>query len=246
MTVEGGRQGTDLLLDNAVWHALGSGDARVAESHGDARRYRPDVSVFYGVDRLDDQGWAALAELADAERPVVLFRAEIDDIPPGWTHLAGGNGHQMVLSDLRPDPGSASIRRLNTDDVPQMMELIHLTRPGPFLAGTIELGSYCGVFEDGRLMAMAGERMHLPGLAEISAVCTHPDIRRRGLGAAVTRHVAAGIIERGEVAFLHVAEDNDSARRVYEQLGFVTRRIVKVEVLRPPVSLEDTGTHIDG
>jgi GNAT superfamily N-acetyltransferase len=236
--VEGGRQGTELLLDNAVWHALGSGDARVAESQGRARRYRPDVSVFYGVDQLDDDGWAALAELADTRRPVVLLRTEVGDIPPGWAHLAGGNAHQMVLTALVPDHGSPSIRPLNADDVPEMLELIRLTRPGPFLAGTIELGSYCGVFDDGRLITMAGERMHLPGLTEISAVCTHPDVRRRGLGAAVTRHVAAGIIERGEVPFLHVAEDNDSARRVYEQLGFVTRRIVNVGVFRPPLGPE--------
>jgi GNAT superfamily N-acetyltransferase len=231
---EDGKEENERLLDNAVWHALESGDAHVAESQGCARRYRPDVSVFYGVDRLDAAGWAGLAELAGADGPVVLFRTDIAHIPPGWTPLFGGNGDQMVLTDLAPDPGSAPMRPLNADDLPQMLELIRLTRPGPFLPGTIELGSYFGVFEDGRLVAMAGERMHLPGLTEISAVCTHPHVRRRGLGAAVTRYVAACILERGDVPFLHVAEGNDSARRVYEQLGFVTRQIVRVEVLRPP------------
>ena len=81
---------------------------------------------------------------------------------------------------------------------------------------------------------MAGERMHPPGFTEISAVCTHPDVRRRGLGAALTRHVAAAILERGETPFLHVAEGNDGARRIYEQLGFVTRKVVTVEILRSP------------
>jgi GNAT superfamily N-acetyltransferase len=231
---EDGKEEKERLLDNAVWHALGSGDADVAESQGCARRYRPDVSVFYGVDRLDAAGWAGLAELAGGSGLVVLFRTEIEEIPPDWTQLGGGNGHQMVLTDLVPDPGSPPVRLLNADDVPQMLELVRLTKPGPFLPGTIELGSYWGVFEDGRLLAMAGERMHLPGLSEISAICTHPDVRRRGLGAAVTRCVANGIIERGDVPFLHVAEGNDSALRLYEQLGFVTRRVVKVEVLRPP------------
>jgi predicted GNAT family acetyltransferase len=76
--------------------------------------------------------------------------------------------------------------------------------------------------------------MHLPGFAEISAVCTHPAVRGRGLGAALTREAAAAILERGETPFLHVAEGNDAARRIYEQLGFVTRKVLAVEILRSP------------
>jgi ribosomal protein S18 acetylase RimI-like enzyme len=225
------------LLENPVWHALGSGDARVAESKGIATRYRPDISVFYGVDRLDPGGWAGLADLADTDSRVVLFRAEIGEIPPGWTRLAGGDGYQMVLTELSPDRterGWTSFRPLDADDIPQMLELVRTTRPGPFLAGTIELGGYWGVVEDGRLLAMAGERMHLQGYTEISAVCTHPDARGRGLGGAITRRVATVILERGDVPFLHVADSNDDARRLYQRLGFVTRRVVKVEVLKPP------------
>ena len=83
-------------------------------------------------------------------------------------------------------------------------------------------------------MAMAGERFRLPGYTEISAVCTHPDIRRRGLGAALTRHVAVGILARGERPFLHVASTNHGARRVYERLGFTTRRMTQFAMLRAP------------
>jgi len=135
---------------------------------------------------------------------------------------------------LYPDDVGAPIRPLDAGDADRMLQLVGATRPGPFRARTHELGPYVGVFHDDRLIAMAGERMHPPGFTEISAVCTHPDVRRRGLGAALTRHVAAAILERGETPFLHVAEGNDGARRIYEQLGFVTRKVVTVEILRSP------------
>jgi predicted GNAT family acetyltransferase len=128
----------------------------------------------------------------------------------------------------------AGVRVLDGSNVAEMLALVALTKPGPFEARTIELGRYLGVFADGRLVAMAGERFHLDGHTEVSAVCTHPDAQGRGLGAALTHAVAAGILERGERAFLHVAEDNHTARRVYERLGFTTRAMVDVLVARPP------------
>jgi ribosomal protein S18 acetylase RimI-like enzyme len=198
------------------------------------------VSVFYGVDRLDAGSWAGLAELAGSERGVVLVRDDVDRIPPGWTREERLFAYQMVLEDLPGpsspylDDGVAPIRPLGAGDTDRMLQLVGATRPGPFRARTHELGPYVGVFQDDRLIAMAGERMHPPGFTEISAVCTHPDVRRRGLGAALTRYVAAVILERGETPFLHVAEDNDGARRIYQQLGFLTRKVVTVEILRSP------------
>jgi predicted GNAT family acetyltransferase len=117
-----------------------------------------------------------------------------------------------------------------------MLELVGLTQPGPFFADTVRLGGYLGVEEDGRLVAMAGRRLHLPGMVEISAVCVHPDAAGRGLGFAVTRQVAAGIRAGGEAPFLHVAHDNDGARRVYERLGFRVRRTIEFRALRSPVT----------
>ena len=100
-----------------------------------------------------------------------------------------------------------------------MLELLEITQPGPFFIDTIELGNYYGVREDGRLIAMAGERMKLEGYTEISAVCTHPSCRRRGLGGALSSIVAKGIQDRGELPFLLVAENNHGAIRLYERLG---------------------------
>jgi ribosomal protein S18 acetylase RimI-like enzyme len=214
-----------LPLDNAVWHALTTHHADFADVAGTARRYRPDVSVFGGVEHFDDDAWHDLAALVGPGRPAVLFRPDLPEPPPGWTRLGGGVGHQMVLRELAavdvPDA-----RSLGPEDAPEMMALVELTRPGPFAMRTVELGGYLGVFEDGQLVAMAGERLHLPGFCEISAVCTRPAHRGRGLAAGLTALVARAIQARGEQPFLHHASENDPARRVYESLGFEFRRTV--------------------
>ena len=124
--------------------------------------------------------------------------------------------------------------RLTAADVPEMLDLIARTRPGPFRPRTIEMGVYLGIRRDGRLVAMAGERLHPPGWTEISAVCTDPAFRRRGLATRLVRAVAAGIRARGETPFLHAAADNTEAIRLYESLGFRLRREVMFGTVRVP------------
>jgi ribosomal protein S18 acetylase RimI-like enzyme len=221
------------LLDNVPWHALTTLQEPYALAVGRARRYHPDVSVFAGVESLDDQAWSDLATLAGPGGPVVLFRAERAEPPHGWVVDVDIVGNQMVAADVveGPDIGAT---RLGAEDVDDMLELVDLTKPGPFCPRTVELGTYWGVRDDGRLVGMAGERMKLPGWTEISAVCTHPDARGRGLAAALSARVARGILERGERPFLHVSDGNDGARRVYERLGFELRRQVHFAILRAP------------
>ena len=121
---------------------------------------------------------------------------------------------------------------LAAEDVPEMLDLVNLTQPGPFLPRTIEMGQYLGVRQDGQLVAMAGERLHLTGFCEISAVCTHPDHRGRGYAGALTTMVAEAILERQETPFLHVAHGNDGALRLYMKLGFRIRTEIPIAVLK--------------
>jgi predicted GNAT family acetyltransferase len=138
----------------------------------------------------------------------------------------------MVCEALAPQPATPLLR-LAPDDVPDMVDLAKRTEPGPFLHGTIRMGAYFGLRSpEGRLMAMTGQRMHLPGLREISAVCTDPDFRGRGLALALVSAVATGIVAGGETPFLHVKTENEGAKRVYEKLGFRVRRSVHFIVLR--------------
>ncbi len=115
-----------------------------------------------------------------------------------------------------------------------MLALVELTQPGPFRPRTIELGHYFGIFEDGALVAMAGERLQTPEFTEVSAVCTHPSARGRGLAAALSHRVATGILARGQTPILHVALTNVGARRVYERLGFVVRRELEFVAVETP------------
>jgi ribosomal protein S18 acetylase RimI-like enzyme len=225
-------------LDNAVWHSLTTEQRHLAErdATGAAARYRPELSPFHSVDVLGDDGWAALAALAGPDEVIVLFRDEIGMPPPGWTVLFAGDGHQMIApDDLPPMPGfDGELRPITEDDLDEAIALVALTKPGPFRPRTVDLGGYVGVFRDGRLLAMAGERMHLSGYAEVSAVCTHPDAQGRGLAAVVTLHVATQIQARGETPFLHVAVGNDNAVRLYERLGFTHRRLTQFQAIRTP------------
>ncbi len=231
-------------LDNVVWQALTSHQRALAERAGRARRYPPAVSVFAAVDEFDAEAWADLAELIGPGGHAALFRDQIPLPPEGWEDLRRGAGHQMVLEGLGPEPDSGrrtppersglTLRRLTTADVAAMTDLVALTEPGPFGPRTIEMGRYHGYLEGDRLVAMAGERVHLDRYTEISAVCTHPDAQGRGLASALVRRVAGLIIERDETPILHVAAGNDNARRLYEHLGFTTRRMVEFALVQAP------------
>ena len=117
---------------------------------------------------------------------------------------------------------SAEIVELGDSDSSDMLELTALTKPGPFGRRTHELGYYVGIRDHGNLVAMAGERLKVPGFTEVSAVCTHPDHLGKGYAAALMTEVMRGIRERGETPFLHVRADNSRAIAIYERLGFRT------------------------
>jgi predicted GNAT family acetyltransferase len=124
------------------------------------------------------------------------------------------------------------IRVLGEDDVPEMMRLVELTHPGPFLPGTIQMGHYYGIGDGPKLVAMGGERMHPGRFCEISAVCTDPDYRRRGYARRLVLHLMGTILARGEAPMLHCSADNAPAIRLYEQLGFTLRSINSFQVVR--------------
>ena len=232
------------MLDNAVYTSLLGPHRAFAAGDERAVRYRAEVSVFHGAPDDTPESWDALARNAGPDRTVVVLRAIPVNPPERWAAGFVGSGHQMVL-DAPPadvevperDPLTGEpveLRDLGDDDVPAMLELVATTRPGPFSPRTIELGGYVGVVVGGALVAMAGERLHPPGWAEISAVCTHPDAQRRGWASLLTSLVASRIAARGEQVLLHVADSNHGARAAYERLGFRVRAEVTFGAFRVP------------
>ena len=223
------------VLDALAWHALTTEHAHLALGDDRARRYQPDVAGFVAVVDGSPESWTSLERIVDPGETIMLSGGTIPSIPASLTSVGGGLGFQMWLQQLAAVPVEGPpIRRLEPDDVPRMLALVELTQPGPFRPRTIELGDYFGIFDDGELIAMAGERLQTPEFTEVSAVCTHPSARGRGLAAALSHHVATGILARGQIPILHVAKANVGARRVYERLGFVVRRELEFVAVETP------------
>ena len=219
------------VLDNPVWHALTTHQAALAVGAGGARRYREDVSVFWGADVLDDGGWAALAELGGPGAGVVLARDRLPDPPPGWKVLGGGAGHQMIATAL-PDPlaGAAvtgEIRPLTHDDVGEMLALT-VAHPARAVPRGHDRARRLRRRVRRRAARGDGRRTHAPPR-------THGDQRRvhasrpprPRLAGALTRRVADTIVDRGETPILHVRDGNDDVIRVYERLGFTVRKTIE-------------------
>jgi len=221
-------------LDNLVWHSLTSTHTRFAQGGGLARRFDPEVAGFVAIKQPTQCAWADLRRLVGPGALVMLSGGGDIEPPADWKRVGGGFGHQMILDELAAASIDATIRRLTTADVPEMLALVELTQPGPFRPRTIELGNYFVVVEGGALIAMAGERLQTTEFTEISAVCTHPSARGRGLAAALSHRVATGILARGQTPILHVALTNVGARRVYERLGFVVRRDLEFVAVETP------------
>ncbi|MFI1354356.1 GNAT family N-acetyltransferase [Streptomyces sp. NPDC020898] len=210
-------------LDRPALAALTGPHAHFAEWRGRIVRYPVDVTPWLALPaELDDRDWADLAALAGpgADVPLLGFQGHV---PDGWDITFHAEGVQLVDDGLAAAPDPEAVE-LGPADVPEMLDLVARTRPGPFLPRTIELGTYLGIRRGGALVAMAGERLHPPGWTEISAVCTAPEARGEGLGTRLVLAVAHGIRTRGEIPFLHAAAGNTNAIRLYESLGFRLRR----------------------
>ncbi|MFB7914548.1 GNAT family N-acetyltransferase [Streptomyces sp. NPDC056061] len=210
-------------LDDPVGAALTGPHAHFARRRGSILRYHPDVAPWFAVPDAPGAGdWADAAALAGPGGAVTItaFR---EPPPDDWEIVFHAEGVQLVDAGVAAEPFPGAVR-LGPADVPEMLDLVARTRPGPFLPRTVELGTYLGVRRDGALVAMAGERLRPFGWSEISGVCTDESARGRGLGGALVRAVAHAIRERGETPFLHAAASNTGAVRLYETLGFVLRR----------------------
>jgi len=224
------------LLDNPIWNALLTEHSGLALSNHLARRYPAAIGPLSGIPRQSAENYDALRPLAGPGGVLALFCTEAPDAPPGWTLIRGGVLMQMICEEPQPAPivltRGEEFRPLTATDVPEMVALAELTEPGPFRDRTIELGAFFGIFESGRLVAMAGERLHLPHHVEVSAVCTHPEARGRGYARMLIATVMDEIAERGKTPFLHSFADNHSAIRVYESLGFRQRRTFDLAVVK--------------
>lgn len=236
---ESGESGDAAVLDDPVGASLRGRHAGLGRRLGRVATYLPDVATFAAVPAdADAADWAGLARLLGRDAFADMFSCRVIP-PPDWEPVFVLEGRQMIWpGSSRPVPADAAtgadVSELGAADVPEMLDLVARTRPGPFLPRTRELGTYLGIREGGRLVAMAGERLRPPGWTEISAVCTAPEARGRGHAVRLITALITRILARNERPFLHAAETNTGAIKLYEQLGFACRKQVTFRGYRSP------------
>lgn len=217
-------------LENPAYAALSGPHSRFAQRSGRTLRYTADVAPFLALPPEPSRAdWRDAVELV----PPGTIAATIHDGSPLPESLQLTDTFELVqmLGEEVRGAHEPEALILGSADVPEMLELVRLTEPGPFLERTIELGKYVGIRRDGALVAMAGERLRFDGWTEISAVCTAPTHRGEGLASRLVSSLVADIQDRSESAFLHVVTANTGAIRLYEELGFRVRRNRTISVL---------------
>jgi predicted GNAT family acetyltransferase len=221
-------------LDNPVWASLCSGHEKLAIRSERAARYPEEISPLAG---LAEPSREALNDLACLVAPegfagVLAGPTRIDE--QLWQERDRIELIQMV-GEAPVSPPDTEPGPLTAADVPEMLSLAEQTRPGPFEARTLEMGRYVGLREEGRLIAMGGERLRPTGHTEVSAICSAESHRGKGLAETIVRSLVAAIQARGELPFLHVMAGSPSeagALRLYGRLGFRERRRAQLVILQ--------------
>jgi predicted GNAT family acetyltransferase len=220
------------LLDYPIWTALTTTQQALAEGDARARRYPTEITPFAAMVDTSVESFAALGALMSPKDIAVLFTPEAVTPPAEFKVALADTGEQMIGTPVETPTNGVDIVTLGVDDVPDMIELTALTKPGPFYARTHELGTFLGIRVDGQLVAMIGERMKPANYTEITAVCVHPSHRGRGFGQILLSAISHQIVSRGETPFLHVFTNNHSAIALYRRQGMEIRRRLHVTVLK--------------
>ena len=223
-------------MDNMIWNAITTGNRNIAMIEGEVGCYQQDIAPFVGLRELNIQNLVKLYDFIPANRRVAISYTDtilLDESK--WEIAQQFYCCQMVYEEPVSSfiaANSNLIVPLSAEHVPQMLELTALTKPGPFFEKTILFGNYFGIFIDGKLVAMTGQRMHPVPYMEVSAVCTHPDYRGHGYAKVLILHVMKLILENSFTPFLHVLASNRTAISLYESIGFRTRIELNIDMIK--------------
>jgi ribosomal protein S18 acetylase RimI-like enzyme len=221
------------ILDNPVWSALSTENFASGIGNEIAKYYLPEVSPFAAVQDYSPENFQALFDITPARAQLAIITNRHTLAPGPWQILSRIDGYQMIYNRSVHDLAEGlELVKLSMVDVPQMMELTALTKPGPFLSRTIDLGNYEGIFDGSRLVAMGGFRFHSENYIEISAVCTHPDYQGRGYASQLILNQISRIHKDGKHAYLHVRGDNRRAIQIYQKMGFETRTEMMIYTIK--------------
>jgi ribosomal protein S18 acetylase RimI-like enzyme len=213
------------LLHNPVYNALLSGDKPLSFGNDKAKFFDEAVSPFAGFEHDYGKGFKDLYEMLPAGRKILYAIPSFITQPAGWQMQHQIKGLQFIYEgNGDSETEFPNVLPLTAIHINQMVQLAKLTKPGPFRTGTINFGSYFGIFDNEKLVAMTGQRLHVENCTEISAVCTHPDYGGKGYAYTLLQHQLQLILQQNQQPFLHVRDDNQRAIALYQRLGFTVSR----------------------
>ncbi|MDW2981461.1 MAG: GNAT family N-acetyltransferase [Rhodanobacter sp.] len=218
-------------LDNPFWSALCSRHRAIALRRGEAARYPAPFAPFLGVASAQADVAAAVASLVEVDESVYLLGVA-PTLPRSWTLDAFAPLAQMICPAPIAVIDGPPVIELTEAHRADVLALTALVYPHYFRPRTMELGRYFGIYRDGRLAAMIGERLGTDAQQEISAVCTHPDFNGCGYARRLLALLSNDNLERGRLPFLHVSHQNHRAKQLYEQIGYRHRRDIGFWSLR--------------
>lgn len=209
-------------LDNPVWNSLSESHQKFALNYSGVQFYDPDYCPFGGFVKLEDtlEATTVYASLCDN----FFIVGEKPNLPDTLKIIKELVCLQMIIHEKVQLSFENEIIRLTEEHKEELLNLVNLVQPGYFKSNTFLLGSYYGIFINGKLVSIAGERMKMNNFTEVSAIITHPDHTGKGYAKQLTSHVVNNIFDEGKIPFLHVVESNLGAIKLYEKLGFITRR----------------------
>lgn len=212
----------DKKLDNPVWFSLSETHRSFSVNYPHIKFYHPDYSPFGGFSEskniskhIDEYSAMTGNFFIVGEKPELSTQLKIKK---ELVCL------QMIIHDRINTEIKETIVKLTHEHIAALFQLVNLVQPGYFKKKTFSLGDYSGIFKNGELIAVAGERMQMNDFTEVSAIVTHPNHTRRGYAGQLIPHVVNNIFNKNKTPYLHVLEDNTGAIKLYEKSGFETRR----------------------
>lgn len=212
------------FLLNPVWQSLDETHEKFSIEFNNVKFYNPDICSF-GAFNNEEDTYRALNEYAKLKDN--FFLVSKNKTPSFDKKKIVLNkkiqGCQMVLNQLLDIEITQKIIPLTNKYIDEIYDLVWLVMPGYYEKRSFEMGNFFGIFDNGKLIAITGQRMQCNNWTEISSVVTHPDYTRRGLAKQLVVHTAKEILKQNKVPILHTDKGN-SAIGLYEKLGFEITR----------------------
>jgi ribosomal protein S18 acetylase RimI-like enzyme len=206
-------------LDNPAWYALTGHQQQYAVGTDHIKCFQRNVLPFAAYETP-----SLLSAIGPYLEDVFYIIGDLAPLPSNWIVLKELPCVQMILQS--PIAATDAASPLNVSHSKAMLDLINKVQPGFYKADTRLLGDYYGVFQDDKLVAVAGERLRLENFTELSAVCTDPDYTGRKYAQHLITHLCNTNLSKGNIPFLHVLQTNERAIRLYEHMGFTRRRLI--------------------